>query len=362
MTSQPIQKGSLKTLLTVTERGVRKKDKLRIPGHAMGFPALMSGLKTFLGLNKRIEPCTKESFKAYLWDWDYYFHLAASTEGFGLFYDLPQAVLLNNYWNGEPLKDCFNVEGIEYRLVAEEAVASRDELLNVETIDSVVYEHLKKDLPVIIFYKSNLYLLVTGICEKNMQLLAFPFADGSVGNKAYEIQKNSRLYQNWKEDISSVVLIDGICEPYSREEIVIKALKRGYEMLTETKPTYYEYGFGDNLYKNWIEFLQDDNNFKTKKDKKRFVSPEDVDMAERRIFVAEFFNEAEDYLGKGVLRDAIDSFYQIHSLMMQMQSLTSRNNDGKLLEKATREQVIEILKKCREMDHRAADCIKQVIS
>jgi AraC-like DNA-binding protein len=263
MTSQPIQKGALKTILKVNEKGVRKK--IKIPGHAMGFPALMTAMKIFLGLSPRIKICERENI-TFLWDLDYYFHLAVSTEGFGLFYDLPQAVIAHNYFNGEPLKDCFNAEGIKYRLLSGDNIASKDEALNPETIDSVIYDHLKKDLPVIIFYQANLYLFVTGICENNMQLLAYPFADGSTKNKAYEMQKNSRLYQNWKDNIGEVILIDGICEPCSRREIIIKALKRGYEMLTETKPTFFDYGYGDNLYKNWIGFLENDSNFKTKKE------------------------------------------------------------------------------------------------
>lgn len=362
MTSQPVQKGAIKNLLTITEHGVRKKEKFKIPGHAMGFPALMSSLKLFLGLPVRMEPCDREPYKAFLWDLDYYFHLAVSTEGFGLFYDLPQAVIANNLWDGEPLKDCFNAEGIQYRLFAEDTVTSKDELLNIDIIDFLILEQLKKDLPVIIFYKANLYLFVTGICEKSMQLLAYPFADGSLGNKAYEIQKNSRLYQNWKNDIGAVILIDGVCEPCSRKEVIIRALKRGHEMLTETEPTYFDYGYGDNLYKNWIKLLENNNNFKTKKDRKRFISPEDVDMAERRAFTAEFFLEAEKYVSEGKLKDAYDSFSQIHNNMMSIQGLTSRENERKLLDSDTRKQIISILNECKELDHIAANCIKRLFT
>jgi hypothetical protein len=176
MTSQPVQKGALKSLLIVAENGVRKKSKEKFPTHAMGFPAMMSAIRTFMGSKPRMQIHFHEPYnQTLLWDLDYYFQMAVSTEGFGLFYDLPQTAIANNYWNGEALKDCFNAEGIKYRLFAEEKCISKDELLVPEKINMLIHEHLKKNLPLIIFYNANLYLFVTGICESNMQLLAFPF-------------------------------------------------------------------------------------------------------------------------------------------------------------------------------------------
>ncbi len=363
MTSIPIQKGALHTIFTVTERGVRKKTKHKLPTHSMGFPALMSALITFLGLNPRMELFEREPFGAYLRDADYYFQLAVSTEGFGLFYDLPQAVIACNYWNGEPLRDCFNAEGIRYRLLGDEEIATaKDGAIDPETIFVVIREHLKKDLPVILFYHANLMLLVTGFCESSGDMLGFPFADGSANNKAFELQKNSRLYQNWANNLGAVILVDGLGEHAERGEIIKKALLRGVEMLTETKPMFYDYGFGDKLYENWIGYLQNDGNFKSKKDSHRFISPEEVDMAERRAFTSEFFYEAEEYLGKDKLKEARDAFCQIHGNMMKIQKLTSFENEGKLLERQTREQIVEILKECNALDRQAAECIKSALN
>jgi len=362
MTSQPIQKGALKTLLTVEEKGTKKKSKDKMPTHAMGFPAMMAALKIFMGLPPRMKPHLVEAHETvYTWDLDYYFQIGVSTEGFGLFYDLPQATIANNFWNGEPLKDCFKAEGIEYRLFAEEKCVSKDELLIPEEIETLIHNHLKKDLPLIILYNANLHLFVTGICESNMQLLAFPFSDGNNNNKAFEVQKNSRLYQNWNDNIGAIIFIDGIVEPAPRKDIIVKSLQRGYEMLTETKPTYHDYGFGDNLYKNWISYLDNDDNYKTKKDSERYISPEWCDMAERRAWTSEFFLEAEEYIGQGKLKTAYDSFYQIHNHMCNINNMVLRINKGKLLERETRNNIISILNQCKQLDHQAADNIKNAL-
>ncbi len=362
MTSIPVQKGTLRTVYTVTERGTRKKSKHKLPTHSMSFPAIMSALITFLGLNPRIELFEREPFGTYLRDADYYLQLAVSTEGFGLFYDLPQAVIARNFWNGEPLKDCFDAEGIRYRLLGDEEIhIAKDAMINPDTIASVVREHLKKDLPVILFYHANLILLVTGFCEGSGDLLAFPFADGSANNKAFELQKNSRLYQNWSNNLGAVILVDGFGERAKRGAVIKKAFLRGVEMLTETKPTFYDYGYGDKLYENWIGFLQNEGNFKTKKDGHRFVSPEEVEMAERRAFTAEFFYEAEEYLGEDQLKEARDAFCKIHGNMMKIQRMTSGENEGALLERQTRERIIEILKQCNALDRQAAECIKRAL-
>jgi len=273
---------------------------------------------------------------------------------------LPQTAIANNYWNGEALKDCFSTEGIKYRLFAEEKCISKDELLIPEKINMLIHEHLKKNLPLIIFYNANLYLFVTGICENNMQLLAFPFSDGN-NNAAFEMQKNSRLYQNWNDNIGAIIFIDDICDPAPRKEIITKALRRGYEMLTETKPTFYEYGFGDNLYKSWISFIDNDENYKTKKDSQRYISPEWCDMAERRAFTAEFFLEAEEYIGQGKLKSAYDSFYQISDNMQKIHGLVLGKNMGKLLEREMRNIIISILNQCKDLDHMAAENIKIVL-
>jgi hypothetical protein len=132
-------------------------------------------------------------------------------------------------------------------------------------------------------------------------------------------------------------------------------------MLTETKPTFYEYGFGDNLYKSWISFIDNDMNYKTQKDSQRYISPEWCDMAERRAFTAEFFLEAEEYINQGKLKTAYDSFYQISDNMQKIHGLVSGKNKGKLLERGTRNSIVSILNQCKDLDHRAAENIKIVL-
>jgi len=362
MTSQPVQKGALSSLLIVEEKGIRKQTKHRMPTHAMGFPAMMAAARAFMGMPPRIEPHHVETHNiTFAWDLDYYFHVGVSTEGFGMFYDLPQAVIANNYWDGEPLRDCFAAEGIKYRLLAEDGCILKDGLLIDENIEATIQGHLKKDLPLIILYNANQYLFVTGMCENNMQLLAYPFTDGGNKNAAINMQRSSRLYQNWNDNIGAIILSDGTTQPVPRKKIILKALRHGYEMLTETKPTYHDYGYGDNLYTSWISYIDNDGNYKTQRDSERYISPEWCDMAERRAWTAEFFIEAKEYIGQGRLKAAREAFMKIHDNMWRINNMVSGGNAGKLLERETRDKIIAILGQCRELDHQAADNIKSVL-
>jgi hypothetical protein len=132
-------------------------------------------------------------------------------------------------------------------------------------------------------------------------------------------------------------------------------------MLTEIKPTYHEYGYGDNLYKNWISYINNDDNYQSKKDSESYISPEWCDMAERRAWTAEFFLEAEAYVGQGKLKKAYESFYEIHTYMNIIRHMVLSENKGKLLERTTRDKIISLLNTCRKLDHTAADNIRQFL-
>lgn len=364
LTSQPIKKECMNDLVLVTEQAKRQKQKLKIPAHSMAFSSLMASLKTFLGLPTRLELEPLKENPRFLWDWDYYFHLTVSSEGFGLYYDVPHDVLIGNYWDGEPLKDCFMAEGIKYHMIADEKIKSRDAELNSNTISSLVLNHLTNNLPAILIYNSNLLLLATGFNKTNSNIIAYPFSDG-ISNVGYTLQKNSRLYDVWTEDLLAVLLVDGLSVPYSRKDIIIKALHRGYEILTtstEVKHACGSYGFGSRLYDNWISYLEDDRNYIKKKDSQRYVCPEDFDLAERRAFTAECLKDVEQYFTEGALSKAYEDFYNIHNNMWKIHNMVTGDNNGKLLEKDTRNQIIKILNECKELDNDAAMCIKSVLN
>lgn len=342
----------------VTEHGIRKKSNVKMCPHSMAFPALMSATKTFMGLETNIR-LMGDGKRKWFSDYDYFFHMGVSTEGFGLFFDLPHGVLQSDLWKGEPLKDCFAAEGLKYRLVADDTVKTKDAKL--EKIKDTVCKHLFKDLPLIIFYNKNLYLFVMGYKDNGDTIIAYPFSDGQKSNVAYEMNKNSREYNNWDDDAFAIVLIDGITSPGNRKEIILRTLKKAYSMITETKQNFHDYGYGDYMYQSWMNYLNDDANYKRKADKLRHINPEKFDFAERRCFTAEFFTQAEEYLGSGALKEAAAAFQEIHNKMWEVHWLVSGKNKGKLLERETRDKIIAILRHCQALDKKAADNIRLVV-
>ncbi|MEA4832896.1 MAG: hypothetical protein VB118_09830 [Oscillospiraceae bacterium] len=331
----------------ISERGVRKKHKNPMCPHDMAFPAMISALKTFMGLPPRIGKLQAHG-RTWENDLDYFFQMGVSGEGFGLLFDLPHGILKAGLWNGEPLKDCFNAEGIKYRLV-----------MNTVKTEELV-EHINNDLPMIFLYNDNKYLLVMGYEENGQKVRAYPFSKGN-SCKAFDMMKNSRIYDNWTDDLFAVVFIDGLEEPRSRREIVIRALERGYQMLISNGKNTYDYGFGEYMWDTWISRIENDDNYRRKKDKMRYINPEKFDLAERRCYTAAFFTECEEYLSKNSLQEAVSAFSQIHDKMWEVHFLVTGDNDSKLLDHETRMKIVSILEYCRKLDLKAAENIGHVI-
>lgn len=333
---------------TIPERGVRRKHKELMCPHDMPFPSLMSALKTFMGI-----PANIDTFRAHNRTWendmDYFYQMGVSGEGFGMLFDLPHGVIESNIWSEEALEDCFNAEGIEHRI----AVGN-------DTKAEQLVEHLNKDMPLILVYQ-NKYQLVMGYEDSGKVIRSFAFKGGSAGNKAFSMMKNSKLSESWEEDVLMTIFIDGVCEPHDRKKISIKALERGYQMLTATEKNFNNYSFGEYLWNTWINRIDDDSNFKRKADKMRYIDPEKFDIAERRTYTAGFFRDCQGYLGDGCLKIAIRNFNQIHNKMWEVHSLVTGENEGKLLERETRDKVIDILKRCKKLDKQAATNIKKVL-
>ena len=80
----------------VTERGVRKS--ARYGPHSMAFPAMMSALKTFMGLPPRLRDM---EYYGKIWkvDDDYFFQMGISAESFGLCYGTPDMLKAGKWDN-----------------------------------------------------------------------------------------------------------------------------------------------------------------------------------------------------------------------------------------------------------------------
>lgn len=346
----------------VKERGRVDYDGKMYTPQDMAFPSVMSALKTFMGLGMR----TTE-IKSHNMNWtgnvDYYFQVGVSTEGFGLFVDLPHSVLQNNLFNNEPLKDCFEAEGLPFKLYADKSVKVKDGECNTSTeFKKLIIEHLSNNLPAVVLTKENMMILATGFASNGDTLRGWVFMDGADNtNKSFD-PDHCQFIDSWTEAAFALILVYEPVEPSDRKEICMRALKRGYEMLATINCKLEGYGvYGKSVYRNWISSLLEDNNFNGDVSNRRFIDPEIWDIAERRAWAANFMREAEGYLGEGVLAEAINSFLAIHDKMWEINALCSGENADKLKNRETRLKIANILRECENFDEQAAKCIGNAI-
>ena len=343
---------------SVTERGVRNAGQ-HCP-HTMAYPTMISALKVFLGMESRVI-----ERDGWLQDLDYYFQMGVTTEGYALFYETPCGYGDDNRWGDRPLRNSLSSEGILYKIAAADDKHIRDDLIDFDTIKAEVCAHLAQDKPLLII-RRNENLLVVGYKAYGDILIAHPFNDGaSDQNTAVRLKANCKEYDNWTENLQTVIYINGCGEPAGRGEIIKQTLQIAYEMLTDTKLTCDmndgRYYYGNALYEKWIARLDNDANYRHENDKHKYLHPEEFDFAERRCYAADFLTECESVYGQGALSVARKAFRDIHDKMWQIHWLAMDENEGKLLERQTRDAVIAILKECRELDLIAAENIKGIL-
>jgi hypothetical protein len=348
----------------VKERGrVDYEGKMFTP-QDMAFPSAMAALKVFMGLGMR----TMES-QAHGITWcnnlDHYFHVGVSTEGFGMFYDLPHVVLQNNLFNSEPLRDCFEAEGLPFKLMADSSVQVKDgECHTKQELINVIVEHISQNLPAIVLTNENMVILATGYQDNGETLRGWVFMDGADNtNKAF----NPDLCQyinHWTKSVFGIILVGEPQQPVDRKKIALKALSRGLQMLkTEQCSTKgLKYGYGKVLYKNWSKCILNDATFSSDVSKRPCVDPEIWDLAERRAWSAHFFKDAEQYIGEGVLTDAFEAFMTIHNKMWEINGLCGDKNLEQLKMRETRLKIVEILEQCEKLEDKAIECISIVES
>ena len=338
----------------VTERFFISQQGSRQSGnwcpHNKAFPACVSTLRAVMGLEQRARMEGE-----WLNDYDYFFQMGVSAEGFGLCYGM-EDILKAGLWENEALADSLLSDGFTYRLAADKRIPFKDEVLDVDSIKEKVVNHLLSDRPVILIGKYS--FLGIGFGDYGETLFVPSFGRGK------SFAKNlcsPRALQNWTDNLNAVVFIEGLTEPIDRKAVIVRTLRRGYEMLTASGKVVGEYGYGNAMWEKWIHRFEDDSKFTKPSHEYRYIDPEKFDLAERRAYAGRFFEEAEEYFGVDCLLAARQAFDKIHYKMWDIHSLTKDENKGRLLQRETREKVIEILRECRAFDLDAAENIRQVL-
>lgn len=347
----------------VKERGrVSHEGKMYTP-QDMAFPSAMAALKVFMGLGMRTMDSTSHGIK---WcnNLDYYFHVGISTEGFGMNYDLPHVVLQNNLFDGEPLTDCFEAEGLPFKLMANASVKIKDdECSTKEEFIGALTNHMIKNLPAIILTNENMVVLSTGYKDNGETLRGWVFMDGADNtNKGFDPEL-CQYINRWTDKAFGIVLVGEPQQTADRKKIVIKALCRGLSMLQtqQLKNDGLKYGYGKAVYRNWSRYLLDDSNFSNNISNRPYIDPEIWDLAERRAWSAHFFKDAQQYIGDGVLEEAFAAFMDIHNKMWEINSLCSDKNVEQLKNRQTRLNIVDILAQCEKLEEKAIECIREVV-
>jgi len=253
----------------ITPLGVRKQGNW-CP-HNKSFPAIISALKALMGLEQRVY-----EEDGWMNDYDYFFQMGVSTEGFGLLYGM-ESILKAGLWENEALNDSLLSEGFLFRLEADKHIPIKDEELNPETIKEEIVCHLQSGLPVILIHDSYSHLVV-GFDDYGNTLYGPAFGMG----KSFAAKNNkARAHKDWQKKLHAVIFIEGITEPIDRKEVFLRALLRGYEMLTETQKVPGEYGYGNAMWEKWRNRFIDDTKFTRESHAYKYIDPEKFDLAER---------------------------------------------------------------------------------
>ena len=123
------------------------------------------------------------------------------------------------------------------------------------------------------------------------------------------------------------------------------------------------YGVDINYYDNWINGLRDESFWAANITGFPYIYPEIFDLAERRIYGAEFLQRAGDLLCTDKLMQAVHAGNEIHSLMWQIHSIVNEAENGNtaLRDWVVRKKIVETLNRCRTLDGITADCITDAL-
>lgn len=331
---------SVKKQHIVTERGVREQG--RHHPHSIKFSAMISVIKAFMGLEQIIY----KSDDGWVQDDDYKFQLGVSGEGFGLRYNMND-ILEDGRWGDQPIYDCLSAEGIKFRLVKDKGENIHDEII----------KHLTSDLPILVLKKSTTRMLI-GYDNYGESLLVYC---GHVCCDGTLIKEKSVLVdKNYIKDSTTFIFIDGISEPSNRKEVMLRALQRGYEMLSEMQKLSGSFGYGRQMYTKWISRLNDNAKYQSELNK---LKPTSIifDLAERRCYTSTLFIQCETFFGENSFKDAIDAFRSIHDRMWEIHRLMKGEMNNRTDELNIRDKVVEILKDCQTLDQKAAENIRAVL-
>ncbi len=339
----------------VTERGrLENSDNLMLTPHDFAFPSLMSTLAIFMGLPVRTWVSEGHGIQ-WLDIRDHYTQVGISAEGFGMMYGLPHGVLRDSRFGSAPVMDCFAFLSLPCRLYADSSVAVKDRGLNKpQDFIDIITDHITKNLPAAVLTNEAMQILVTGYENYGKTLRGWVFSDGADNtNKSFHYDL-CQLIDNWTDTAFAVITAGEPHRTCNKKDILSRALKRGYDMLTEENKS----GYGKKIYKDWSDAMNDDSKFSGSISERPYIDPHIWDLAERRAWTSNFLRDVKSVIPDAELAGAIEAFDGIHDKMWTINSLCSGNDCIRLKDRGVRLQIVDIIKECARLDLKAAECIK----
>ena len=300
-------------------------------------------------------------------DHDHNLHIGISGEAFRFMFDTAEYFQFPMSVGVAPVRDCFSAIGLQCELYAIKTVDGIDGVFTDEDeLKHLVLKNLCDGFPVLLMGHKKIERVILAIGYENYgdTLIAWTFSSGNdIPNKCFSPQ-DCQYISKWYQDIGAVSLVSERANRPKAEvliDIYRRALIRNERFLRDQRSA--PYGVDINYYDNWINGLRDESFWAANITGFPYIYPEIFDLAERRIYGAEFLQRAGDLLCTDKLMQAVHAGNEIHSLMWQIHSIVNEAENGNtaLRDWVVRKKIVETLNRCRTLDGITADCITDAL-
>ncbi len=303
--------------------------------HSVAFSSAMTSLKVFMGLGHDTYVMNAHN-RAWRGDRDYLRYLFLSGEGFRFLFDAAEYFRFSLPEGETPVRDCFAVTGTPVEI-------------HPHPDCSRVLENLAAGYPALLLGRtaSDRALLATGYDNGGETLVAWTFLPGGdMTNKSFS-PADCQFIEGWREGLDAALLVRGDpVLPTDAELAAIyrRALARGTKALRAGRSA--PDGTDVSYYDDWIARLQSGD--------LSSLDPAIWDLAERRMYLANFFEHFRPAFGENAFQAAFGAGDQIHTNMWRVHVLAEENRKTGA---SVHWEIIEIIKECRALDLKIADDI-----
>ncbi len=303
--------------------------------HSVAFSAAMMSLKVFMRLGHDTYEMSAHN-RMWRGDRDYLRYLFVSGEGFRFLFDAAEYFRFSLPEGDAPVRDCFALTGVPVQVLP-------------RPDGTRVLENLAEGYPALLLGRAtgDRVLLATGYEGGGQTLVAWTFIPGGdMTNKSFS-PEDCQFIEGWREGLDAALLVRG--KPVSPTDAELsavyrRALVRGEAALRAGRSA--PYGKAVNFYDDWIA--------RVRGGELSSLYPAIWDLAERRLYLANFFEHFRPAFGDKAFQTAFEAGDQIHSHMWRVHALAEENRKSGA---SVHWEIAEILEKCRALDKSIADDI-----